>query len=106
MHKYHTCGKQHFVHQTGPEQRSHYENRTGLIGISLRVFFILSKMSKSDILTVFDKYDVVFYNARFQKSVPNHFNQSWYMWWYMWYILWWYILYALWAQAQIMGLGS
>ena len=76
MHKCHTCGKQHFLHQTGPEQRSHYENHTGLIGITLRVFFILSKVKKSDNVIVFDKYDVVVANVRFQKIVTNHLNQS------------------------------
>ena len=76
MYKYHTCGKQHFVHQTGPEQRYHYEIRTGSIGITLRVFFILPRIRKSDNLTVFHKYDVVFDNVRCQKHVPNHFNQS------------------------------
>ena len=68
--------KKHFVHQTGPEQRSHYEFCTGLIGITLRVFFILSKIRKYTNLTVFHKNDVVLGNARFQKIVPNHFNQS------------------------------
>ena len=117
MHKYHTWGKQHFLHQTGPEQRSHYENYTGLIAITLRVFFGLSQIRKYDNMKVFHKYDVVVYNVRFQKIAPNHFDQTtlvcivwwhqmWYMWLYMRYILWWYILYALWAQAQIMGLGS
>ena len=86
MHKYHTWGKQHFLHQTGPEQRSHYENYTGLIAITLRVFFILLKNIKSENLTVFHKYDVVCYHVRFQKIVPNHFDQTtlicivWYMW--------------------------
>ena len=76
MHNYHTCGKQHFPHQTGPEQRYHYDNYTGLIGITLRVFFILSKIRKHANLAVFDKYDVVCYYVRFQKIVTNHFDQT------------------------------
>ena len=94
MHKCHTCGKQHFPRQTGPEKRSHYENYTGLIAITLRVFFILSNIKKYDNMVVVHQYDVVFYNARFHNIVPNNFNQStlicvvWYgMVWYgtVWY---------------------
>ena len=49
------------------------------------------KIRKSDNLNVFHKYDVVFDNTRFQKIVPNHFDQTtlicivwWYQMWYMW----------------------
>ena len=65
MYKSHTCGKQHFLHQTGPEQRSHYENYTGLIAITLRVFFILSNIRKYDNMIACHQYDVVYYNVRF-----------------------------------------
>ena len=90
VHKCHTCGKQHFLHQTGPEQRSHYEICEGLIGITLCALFTLSKIKKYDTMTVFHKYDVDFYNVRFQQIVPNNFDQTtlicivWYQMWYMW----------------------
>ena len=70
-------------------------------------FSLLSKIGKYKILTVFDKYDVVCYTVRFQKIVPNHFNQTtltcivwwyqmWYMWWRMWWSVWWRVWWRVW----------